>query len=341
VFGKPWREDDVSVRPPTHSNFIEMTTEFASRIIEVNGINMHIVEAGEGPLVVLLHGFPEGWYSWRHQLRELSSNGYHVVAPDQRGYGLTDRPSEIERYSIFHLVGDVIGLIHGLGEKTAIVVGHDWGAIVAWNTALFRPDVIRGVAALSVPVKPRLARPPLDVYREAAGPNFYQLYFQEPGVAEREFDQDVRRTVLAILCAESGDASHVTDQIVGETGLLDTLEILDPLPGWLTDADVDHWAAEFTRTGFTGGLNWYRNVNRNWELLAPWIDAKVTVPALYVVGDRDDVYTVPGNQQSADRLQQYVPNLTRVVHLEGCGHWTQQERPAEVNDALLQFLRQF
>lgn len=301
---------------------------------------MHVAEAGEGPLAILLHGFPEGWYSWRHQLRALAEAGFHAVAPDQRGYGKTDRPPDVGRYSMFHLVGDVIGLVAALGEDEAIVVGHDWGANVAWNAALFRPDVVRAVAALSVPVRPRISQPPLDVYRETAGPGFYQLYFQEPGVAEREFDQDVKRTVLAFLCSESGEASRVPDFIVGETGLLDTLEILDPLPTWLSESDVVHWTEEFERTGFTGALNWYRNVNANWELLAPWAGAKVMVPALYVVGDRDDVFQVPGLREYAQGLKQYVPNLWKVIVLEGCGHWTQQERPNQVNDALLEFLRE-
>jgi pimeloyl-ACP methyl ester carboxylesterase len=314
--------------------------EFSHRMVATNGIQMHIAEAGAGPLVLLLHGFPEGWYSWRHQLRALAGAGFHAVAPDQRGYGRTDQPADIGRYSMFHLVGDVIGLVDALGERETIVVGHDWGANVAWNSALFRPDLVRAVAALSVPVRPRISRPPLDVYRETAGPGFYQLYFQEPGVAEREFDADVRRTLLAFLCSESGEASHVPDFIVGENGLLETLEILDPLPTWLSEADVEHWTEEFSRTGFAGALNWYRNVNTNWELLAPWAGAKVSVPALYVVGDRDDVFQVPGLREYAEGLKQYVPNLSKVVVLEGCGQWTQQERPNEVNDALLEFLSQ-
>ena len=315
-----------------------MAGAFTHRAIETNDIQMHIVEAGQGPLVVLLHGFPEGWYSWRHQMPALAAAGYHIVAPDQRGYGQTDRPSEVDSYSMFHLVGDVVGLIKALGEKSAIVVGHDWGASVAWNTALFRPDLVRAVAALSVPLRPRIARPPLDVYREALGPNFYQLYFQEPGVAELELERDVRHTMTAILCGESGDVARVPDLMVTDKGFLDGLEVLQPLPSWLTERDLDHWTAEFSRTGFAGGLNWYRNVNANWERLAPWSGASVMAPALYVVGDRDDVYQVPGITEFVQGLKKSVPNLTQMVVLEGCGHWTQQERPAEVNAALLEFL---
>jgi pimeloyl-ACP methyl ester carboxylesterase len=316
-----------------------MNDTLPHRTVETNGIQMHIVEAGEGPLVVLLHGFPEGWYSWRHQLPALAAAGYHAVAPDQRGYGRTDRPAEIDRYSMFHLVGDVVGLISALGETSAVVVGHDWGASVAWNTSLFRPDLVRAVAALSVPLRPRISRPPLDMYRDALGPGFYQLYFQEPGVAERELEKDVRRTMKAILCGESGDAAQVPDLMVTDGGFLGGLQILDPLPGWLDETDLDHWTSEFSRTGFAGGLNWYRNINRNWELLAPWSGACVTAPALYVVGDRDDVYQVPGITEFVQGLKKLVPNLSRMVVLDGCGHWTQQERPAEVSAALLEFLR--
>lgn len=316
-----------------------MASAFTHRMVQANDIQMRIAEAGQGPLVVLLHGFPEGWYSWRHQIPALAAAGYHVVAPDQRGYGQTDRPPDVRSYSMFHLVGDVVGLVKAMGEKTAVVVGHDWGASVAWNTALFRPDLIRGAAALSVPLRPRIARPPLDVYREALGPNFYQLYFQEPGVAELELEKDVRHTMTAILCGESGQVSRVPDLMVTDEGFLGGLEVLQPLPSWLSELDLDHWTAEFSRTGFAGGLNWYRNVNENWERLAPWSGACVMAPALYVVGDRDDVYQVPGITEFVQNLEQSVPNLTQIVVLEGCGHWTQQERPAEVTAALLEFLR--
>lgn len=240
---------------------------------------------------------------------------------------------------MLHLVGDVIGLIHALEVDDAVLVGHDWGANVAWNAALLRPDMARGVVALSVPFRPRRPKPPLELYLESSGPNFYQIYFQKPGLAEREFDADARRTMRAFLCGESGQTSHVPDLMVTETGMLDGLEVIDPLPAWLTEEDLDHWTAEFGRTGFAGGINWYRNVDRNWELLAPWVGASVTAPALYMVGDRDDVYQVPGLKEYAQHLRDLVPTLTRTVVLKGCGHWTQQEKPAEVSAALLKFLK--
>jgi pimeloyl-ACP methyl ester carboxylesterase len=310
------------------------------RFVDTNGIRMHIAEAGRGPLVVLLHGFPESWYSWRHQLEALSNAGFHVVAPDQRGYGQTDRPEAIDSYAMFHLVGDAIGLLDALGEAQAVVVGHDWGAPVAWHTALFRPDRVRGVGGLSVPYRPRGNRPPLSALRELRGEGFYQIYFQEPGVAEADLERDVRATVRVALYGLSGEHPTVPDLIVRPgRGFLGELAPPAELPDWLTDADVDFYTAEFERTGFTGGLNWYRNIDRNWALTAPWRGAGIDTPALFVVGDRDVVYHFPGGgPEMVGNLRRSVPNLKEGVILEGCGHWTQQERPTEVNRLLTEFL---
>ncbi len=308
------------------------------RSVDTNGITLHVAEAGEGPPVILLHGFPEGWYSWRHQLPALAAAGYHAVAPDQRGYGETTRPDQISAYSMFHLAGDVVGLIAALGKGRAVLVGHDWGAPVAWNTALFRPDLVRGVVGLSVPHRPRGRRPPLDAYQELLGPRFYQIYFQQPGVAERELERDVRRTMYTLLAGASGDAPQVSDMMVGEHGLLAALPVPERRPAWLTERDLDHWTDLYQRTGFAGGLNWYRNIDHNWEHLAPWQDAKVQAPALYIVGDRDLVYHFPGGRRALDELGSFVPNLTRSIVLDGCGHWTQQERPEKINQALIEFL---
>jgi len=315
--------------------------EIQHRFVETNGIRMHVAEAGAGPLVVLLHGFPESWYSWRHQLTALAEAGYHAVAPDQRGYGQTDRPQAIEAYSMLHLVGDVIGLLDALGEQHMFVVGHDWGAPVAWNTALFRPDRVSGVVGLSVPYRPRGPRPPLALYKAALGENFYQLYFQKPGRAEASLERDVRRSVRTALYAVSGDNPKIPTMMVDpERGFLGETEVPSQLPKWLSESDVDYYTGEFERTGFSGGLNWYRNIDRNWELTAPWSGARVQVPALYVVGDRDVVYHFPGGgPDMVKNLSQFVPGLKQAVVLEGCGHWTQQERPGEVNRLLLNFFR--
>lgn len=314
--------------------------EVQHRVVETNGIRMHVAEAGSGPLVLLLHGFPESWYSWRNQLVALSEAGYRVAAPDQRGYGQTERPEAIDAYSMFHLVGDVVGLLDALGEQQAVVVGHDWGAPVAWHTALFRPDRVRGVVGLSVPYRPRPDRAPLGTYRAVLGENFYQIYFQEPGVAEADLQRDVRTTVRGVLLGGSGGNPVIPDMMVRPgQGFIGNFDV-EQLPDWLADADVDYYTSEFQRTGFRGGLNWYRNIDRNWELTAPWAGAQVTVPALYVVGDRDIVYHFPGGgQQMLANLPRFVPNLKQAVVLEGCGHWTQQERAGEVNRLLLDFLQ--
>jgi pimeloyl-ACP methyl ester carboxylesterase len=314
------------------------------RIVEANGIRLHVSEEGEGPLVVLLHGFPECWYSWRHQFTPLAAAGYRVVAPDQRGYGGSDRPDPVEAYSMLHLAGDVIGLVHALGEERAVVVGHDWGAPVAWHTALLRPDVVRGVAGLSVPPPTRGDQPPLGLMRRLYDGRFYWNYFETPGVADAEFALDVRGTLRRFLYGASGDnpANDPPGQplVPPGSGFLDLLSEPKELPGWLDEADLDVFAASFTESGFTGGLNWYRNIDRNWELTAPWDGAQLQVPALYMAGDRDLVVAFPGMDRQLPALPQLFPTLTREpVILPGCGHWTQQERPDEVNAALLDFLR--
>ncbi|GGX97082.1 alpha/beta fold hydrolase [Streptomyces hiroshimensis] len=328
-----------------------MTSSVEHRFVEVNGVTLHIAEQGrgqeqgQGPLVVLLHGFPECWYSWRHQFGPLAAAGYRVVAVDQRGYGRSDRPEDVGAYSVLHLAGDVIALIHALGEESAVVVGHDWGAPVAWTTALLRPDVVRGVAGLSVPPAPRGPVPPLPALRSLFGDGFYQLYFQEPGVADAELAQDPAATFRRILFSASGDCP-ATDPprpwVIPAGGtLLDAMAGPKELPGWFTEEDVAVFVREFSGHGdraFTGGLNWYRNIDRNWELLAPFHDLRIVVPALYVGGDRDPVRAFPGMDRLLASLEETVPGLRRSVTLPGCGHWTQQERPEEVNAELLGFL---
>jgi len=324
-------------------------TEIAHRTVEANGIRIHLAEAGEGPLVVLCHGFPESWYSWRSQLKALAEAGYHAVAPDMRGYGETDRPEEIEKYTLLHLVGDMIGVVDALGVERAVIVGHDWGAPVAWHAALLRPDRFRGVVGLSVPFRPRGSARPTSVMPQTVTSVFYQLYFQEPGVAEAELERDPRSAVRRLLFSASGDAPRRSDDATGReapgmvprTGGFLT-RMIDPerLPPWLTEADVDFYAGEFARTGFRGGLNWYRNIDRNWELTAPFAGLRVAVPALYVAGDRDLVVRFPGAEQLIANLKSFVPELRATIMLPGCGHWTQQERPAEVNAAIIGFLRE-
>jgi pimeloyl-ACP methyl ester carboxylesterase len=298
---------------------------------------MHLAEQGEGPLVLLLHGWPESWYSWRHQFQPLADAGYHVVAPDQRGFGGTDRPEGVDQYTIFHLVGDVIGLIGALGEERAVVIGHDWGAPVAWNTALMRPDIVRGVAGLSVAPARRSSEAPLSIARRHFGEDFYQIYFQQPGVAEAELSRDVTTTFRKVLAGRSNEAPKPLLTAPGG-GFLDPVSNPETLPSWLTEEDIAAFVAQYERNGFAGGLNWYRNIDRNWELTTPWQHTQITPPSLYITGDRDPVRTF-SSPDTIPRLPQILPNLTGVLDLPGCGHWIQQERPDEVNAALLEFLK--
>jgi len=319
------------------------TSALTHRFIETNGIRMHIAEQGEGPLVVLCHGWPESWYSWRHQLSALAAAGYHVVAPDQRGYGQTDKPEAIDQYTLLHLVGDIVGLLDALGEQRAVIAGHDWGAPVAWNAALLRPDRFRAVAGLSVPFSPRrpAAPRPTSVMPRSSEGVFYQLYFQEPGVAEAEFERDVRSTLRRILYGISGEPPEGERRfgLVPPTGFLTDRADPAQLPPWLTEADIDFYTAEFTRGGFRGGLNWYRNIDRNWELMGAFAGATVQVPALFIGGERDPVLSFPGAAERLAQLGTVLPGLRNTVVLPGCGHWTQQERPTEVNAALIKFLQ--
>jgi pimeloyl-ACP methyl ester carboxylesterase len=312
------------------------------RIIKSNGINIHLAEGGEGPLVVLCHGYPESWYSWRHQLKALTEAGYHIVAPDQRGYGKTDRPEAVEDYSMLQLSGDIVGLVDALGETEAVIVGNDWGSAVAWFCALLRPDIFRAVVLLSVPYIRRSwtdIRPTEWMKQFAGEKQFYQLYFQEPGKTESELEADVRKTMLMALYSASGDAPP--DKCwrflfeKSET-ILDSGTVPETLPAWLTEADLDFYTQEFKRTGFRGGLNWYRNIDRNWELTPFLSGATIHQPSLFVAGESDAVVTM--YRQAFDSLEETMPGLRKKVLVPGAGHWIQQERPNEVNDLLMEFL---
>jgi pimeloyl-ACP methyl ester carboxylesterase len=316
------------------------------RVIQANGIHLHIAEQGEGPLVLMCHGFPECWYSWRHQLAALSAAGFHAVAPDMRGYGQSDRPEAIDQFTLLHLVGDIVGVLDALGAEQAVIAGHDFGAGVAWAAALLRPDRFPAVIALSVPFRPRSPVVPTSVMPRSDSAIFYQLYFQVPGAAENELERDVRQTFVKLLVLLSGNqaASTPAGGPVGMVprggGFLTRIPGPSVLPAWLSEADIDFYASEFAHTGFRGGLNWYRNIDRNWELLAPFAGAKVTVPGLYMVGDRDLVVSFRGMDRVIDNLANDVPRLRGKIVLPGCGHWTQQERASEVNAAMIDFLRQ-
>jgi pimeloyl-ACP methyl ester carboxylesterase len=347
---------------------------FVSRTVYAGRQRVHLVEAGSGPLVLFCHGFPESWYSWRHQLSALADAGFRAVAMDMRGYGRSGKPAAVSDYRITELVDDCVGVVHALGADTAVVIGHDWGAPVAWTAAWTRPDVFRAVAGLSVvfggrglmglPGDPLGERRPSLVEREIAGPDllFYQEHFcSERGSAEWRGDvAKLMRRALYGLSASAplrpqlagppmdGDLTRLPDEAIlaftrsamcrplGK-GLLDDVPDPETTLGWITDHDIDFYVEEFERTGFEGGLNYYRCVDLNWELLAGFEGRRVSVPSLFVGGDRD-VATVWAKEAIA-LLPKTQADLRGSHVLRHCGHWIQQEKPAEVNVLLIDFLR--
>ena len=311
-----------------------MATGVTHRTVEANGIRLHLAEQGEGPLVMLCHGFPEFVVLVAPSARR--SLGRRLSRRRSRHARLrpSDRPEAIEQYTLLHLVGDMVGLLDALGAEQAVIAGHDWGAPVAWHAALLRPDRFRGVIGLSVPYRPRTSvRADDQSCRRRDDALFYQLYFQKPGVAEAELERDPRETILKLLFSGSGDvprrsagsadASHQTaaqgdvGMVPRDGGFLSRMVKPAVMPPWLGEADIDFYAGEFARTGFRGGLNWYRNIDRNWELLAPFARAKVTVPALYVAGDRDLVVAFRGMDKMIANLTDYVPHLRADDHAAG------------------------
>ncbi len=326
-------------------------SELEHHTIQGNGIDIHYVSQGEGPLVVFCHGWPESWYSWRHQLPAVAEAGYRAVAMSMRGYGGTSAPQDIGAYTISHLIGDVVAVVNSTGEDTAVVVGHDWGAPVAWYSALVRPDMFRGVAALSVPWIPPIGALPEGItmnglMAQAAGDDrdYYRLYFQEPGKAEADLEADVERTIRGVLYTISGDAISDGALEQGWDGFFpagesvtDQLVVPATLPGWLTEEDVAFYVSEISRTGFRGGLNWYRNINALPACLAPWVGSTIRQPSFYMGGSTD---LIAGNTPAAIELtRSSLADLRHLEILEGAGHWLQQERPDEVNSALVAFLR--
>ncbi|WP_354644859.1 alpha/beta fold hydrolase [Kitasatospora camelliae] len=286
-----------------------------------------------------MHGFPESWYSWRHQLTALADAGYHAVAPDQRGYGGTGGPEAVDQYSILHLAGDALGLIPALDAGTAVVVGHDWGSPVAWHCALLRPDLVRGVVGLSVPPYQRSDRPTLTALRDHLGDAHYMVYFQQHGIPEAELGRDLPTTFRLLLAGRSALGPSGLPLLPEGGGFLDLFKERPQLPAWITEEDIAFFAAEFRAGGFTRPLHWYRNLDRNWELTAPWHRARIEPPALLIAGEKDMVVSTPAAREGIDGLRSFVPALDEVLWLPDCGHWTQQERPDEVNRALVRFLQ--
>ena len=317
--------------------------EVTHRMIETNGIRLHVAEQGEGPLIILCHGFPECWYSWRHQLPALAKAGFRAVAPDLRGYGLSDRPEEVEKYTILDHIGDIVGLVDALGAKQAVIAGHDIGAAIAWQTALLRPDIFRAVIALSPPFRSRgvgNSGPPTTLMPRTENAVFYQLFLQTPE-AEAGLERDLRLTFRYQFYTLSGDRPPSAGVGGLPPGMMPRKGgfLTDPpsLPAWVAESDIDVYVKEYAPSGFHDPLAWWRNIDRGWELMAPFAGAKVTVPALYMAGKRDFVAAV--FSQSIAKQSALVPKLRPPIMLPGCGHWTQQERAPEVSTAMIDFLR--
>lgn len=318
-----------------------MVVEPDFEMIPANGVTLRTAVAGEGPLVIMVHGWPECWYSWRHQIGPVAEAGYRVAVPDVRGYGGSDKPEAIEAYDMPSLVGDVLGLIDHFGEKQAILVGHDWGAPIVWTTAALHPDRVRAVAALSVPWIPRGEVPPIDVWRQIyADRFFYQIYFQEPGVAERELEADVRRSLRMIYFNASGDAPEGLWQQPKppDAKLLDGMIDPEELPAWLSEADLDYYTRQFEAGGFGPPLHRYRNQRRDWELLPELSEARIRPPSCFLAGTREIVLSFVPGVDLIENMKQYTDDLRVCRLFEGAGHWLQQERPEETNEALLSFI---
>lgn len=310
------------------------------KAVDVNGITLSYLEAGEGEVILFCHGFPETSHSWRKQIPALAAAGYRAIAPDLRGYGESSCPIASDQYTLFHIVGDLIALMDALAIRRAVVVGNDWGATVAWQMALLRPDRIAGVTAFGVPMMGRPPLPPTQLFPRTDDALFYTLYFQEEGVAEREFERDVDDTLRRIYHAASGEAGprkpgdgtpNPFGMVSTRRGLLQGLPAPARLPDWLPERDFADVAAAFARSGFHGGLNYYRNLDRNWELQASVEGLRIEVPALFAVGSRDVGLTMPGMDGIIADMPRLVPRLRDTVVIGGAGHWLQQERAEAVN----------
>lgn len=309
-------------------------------MVKTNGIDMAVYEAGpkDGFAVVLCHGFPELAYSWRHQLPALAAAGYRAIAPDQRGYGRSSRPENAEDYDMVHLTGDLIGLLDALEIEKAVFVGHDWGGLVVWNVPVLYPDRVAGVIGVNTPF---LARPPIDPImgmRALYGDDMYIVYFQKPGEADALLAKDVGKVFRFFMRKNAMTAADYAKLPQEQKNFALVRALQSDEAGWpgqalLSPEEMKFFVDTFTRTGFTGGINWYRNFSRNWKLSSGW-EQKVRQPALMIMAE-DDVILTP---KMADGMERFVPDLEKVL-IKNCGHWTQQERPEETNAAMIDWLK--
>ncbi|CAK9145599.1 unnamed protein product [Ilex paraguariensis] len=315
------------------------------RSVSVNGINMHVAELGRGPVVLFLHGFPELWYTWRHQMVYMAAQGYRAVAPDLRGYGdTTGAPTnDATKFTTLHVVGDIVALIDAAApdQDKVFVVAHDWGALIAWALVLYRPDKVKGLVNMSVVFTPRSPqRKPIETLRAVYGDDYYISRFQEPGEIEAEFAQmGTKRVLKNFLTYRSPGPLYLPKG----KGFGDSPDTPIVLPPWLSEEDVDYYTSKYEQSGFTGGLNYYRALNLNWELTAAWTGAQVKVPVKFIVGDLDLTYNAPGTKDYIHKVgfKRDVPFLQEVVVMEGVAHFIQEEKPDEVNKHIFDFIRKF
>ncbi|PSS28836.1 Lipid-phosphate phosphatase [Actinidia chinensis var. chinensis] len=312
------------------------------RIVSVNGINMHVAEKGQkGPVVLFLHGFPELWYTWRRQIPAFAALGYRAVAPDLRGYGESDAPADADRYTCLHVVGDLVALLDSLGADQAFVVGHDWGALIAWYLCQFRPDRVRAFVSLTVPFRPRHPKMrPIETVRAAFGEEYYMCRFQKPGEIEAEIAMYGTAQVLKKILTDRKPGPPCLPK---ENPFGITPDASPTLPFWFAEDDLKYYTDKFEQKGFTGGLNYYRALDLNWELTAPWTGAQVKVPVKFIVGDLDMIYTTPGMKEyvHGGGFKNDVPLLEEPVVLEGAAHFINQERAEEVNALIHDFMKKF
>ena len=314
-----------------------------TRRIATDGLTQSVLEAGDGPLVLLIHGFPELGISWQAQVEAMAAAGGHAVAPDMRGYGGTDKPGGADQHTILHLVGDMVDLVRALGHETCVVVGHDWGAPVAWHCALMRPDMFRAVAGLSVPFQPRRpSGPPIPamkaITKRAGLGDLYIVRFQD-AEAHQPLDADPETALRKMFWAYDG-ATAAGDRHTGflQPGVGMTQSIADHavLPPWMSAEHFADYVAAFRAGGFEGPLNWYRALDLNWSLTAWLQDRRISVPSLFIVGENDPVRHYAGPAEAG--LKDWLTDLRGQHEIAGAGHWIQQERPEAVSRLLLDFL---
>ncbi|MBX2796887.1 MAG: alpha/beta hydrolase [Myxococcales bacterium] len=312
------------------------------RRIHVGEVTLEVAVVGEGPLCVLVHGWPELWWSWRHQIEPLVHAGYRVAVPNVRGYGGSDAPRAVEAYRMTALAADIAGLVEALDEEQAILVGHDWGAPIVWSTALLHAERVRAVVGMSVPHVGRGGpMPPTELFASLHADRFFYIsYFQALDVPEMEFETDVRSSLAKIYWMNSGDATSEVRKAMRarKTGYLDGIQAPDVLPDWLSEADLDRYAEAFTRSGFSGGIHRYRNMDRDWHELADFDTARIPQPALFLAGEHDSVLRYAPGVDLMQLMAPFFDDLRGQVVIPGAGHWVQQERPEAVNQALLAFL---